>query len=104
MHRVECCGAQSAGFSGSVVIFVGWAGTAHGLPDCRSRSPRRGSSRHPDHPIVSVDRKPEPCSDPAATIDKPNSYVASPPTSPRVGTKIAQVIELLQRGEGATLA
>ena len=62
------------------------------------------AERRPDQPIVSVDRKPEPCSDPAATIDKPNSYVASPPTSPRVGTKIAQVIELLQRGEGATLA
>ena len=62
------------------------------------------AERRPDHPIVSVDRKPEPCSDPAAAIDKPNSYVASPPTSPRGGTKIAQVIELLQRGDGATLA
>ena len=59
------------------------------------------AERRPDHPIVSVDRKPEPCSDPAAAIDKPNSYVASPPTSPRGGTKIAQVIELLQRGDGA---
>ena len=62
------------------------------------------AERRPDHPIVSVDRKPEPCSDSAAAIDKRNSYVASPPTSPRGGTKIAQVIELLQRGDGATLA
>ena len=62
------------------------------------------AERRPDHPIVSIDRKPEPCSDPAAAIDKPNSYVASPPTSPRGGTKIAQVIELLQCGDGATLA
>ena len=36
--------------------------------------------------------------------DRPNSNVASTPTSPRGGTKIAQVIELLQRGDGATLA
>ena len=41
--------------------------------------------------------------DPAG-IDRPNSNVASTPTSPRGGTKIAQVIELLQRGDGATLA
>jgi len=59
--------------------------------------------RHPDNPIVSVDPKPEPGSDPAAAVDKPNTGVASPPTSPRGGTKIAQVIALLQRGDGATL-
>jgi len=63
-----------------------------------------GQAERPGHPIVSVDRKPEPCSDPATAIDKPSSYGASPPTSPRGGTKIAQVIELLQRGDGATLA
>ena len=39
-----------------------------------------------------------------AAIDKPNSGVAASPTSPRGGTKIAQVIELLQRSDGATLA
>ena len=55
-----------------------------------------------NHPI-SVNPKPEPVSDPAG-IDRPNSNVASTPTSPRGGTKIAQVIELLQRGGGATLA
>ena len=37
-------------------------------------------------------------------MDKPNSGVASTPTSPRGGTKIAQVIELLRRRDGATLA
>ena len=58
----------------------------------------------PDRPIVSVDCKPEPGSDRAAAIDKPNSGVASTPTSPRSGTKIARVIELLQRCDGATLA
>ena len=66
--------------------------------------PSKGEAeRRPDHPIVSADPKPEPGSDPAAT-DKPNSGGASTPTSPRGGTKIAQVIELLQRREGATLA
>ena len=53
-----------------------------------------------DHLIVSVD--PEPGSDPAAAVDRPNSGVTGSPTSPRSGTKIAQVIELLQRGDGAT--
>jgi hypothetical protein len=62
------------------------------------------AERRADHPIVSVDPKPEPGSDPAAAIDEPNSGVAPTPTSPRGGTKIAQVIELLQRGDGATLA
>ena len=57
-----------------------------------------------DHPVVSVDPTPEPGSDPAAAIDRPNSGVARSPTSPRGGTKIAQVIELLQHGDGATLA
>ena len=52
---------------------------------------------------ISVNPKPEPVSDPAG-IDRPNSNVASTPTSPRGGTKIAQVIELLQCGDGATLA
>ena len=62
------------------------------------------TERRPDHPIVSLDAKPEPGSETATAIDKPNSGVGSTPTSPRVGTKIAQVIELLQRGDGATLA
>ncbi len=71
--------------------------------DETSPSEREGE-RRADHSIVSIDRKPEPGSDPAAAIDEPNSGVASAPTSPRSGTKIAQVIELLQRCDGATLA
>ena len=51
-----------------------------------------------------VDPKPEPGSDREAVIDEPNSGVASTPRSPRGGTKVAQVIELLRRGDGATLA
>ena len=62
------------------------------------------AERRSDHSVVAVDPKPEPGSDPAAAIDKPNSGVARSPTSPRSGTKIAQVIELLQRSDGATLA
>ena len=57
----------------------------------------------PDHPTIAVDPKPEPDSDPAPAIDKPNDGVASTPTSPRGGTKVARVIELLQRRDGATL-
>jgi len=55
-------------------------------------------------PDPSVDPKPEPGSGPAAAFDRPNSGVASTPTSPRGGTKIARIVELLQRGDGATLA
>ena len=59
--------------------------------------------RRADHPIVSVELMPEPGSDPADT-ERPDSGVARSPTSPRGGTKIAQVLELLRRGDGATLA
>jgi hypothetical protein len=62
------------------------------------------AERRADDPIVSVDPKPEPSSGPGAAIDKPNIGVASTPTSPRGGTKIALVVELLQHGDGATLA
>src|SRR5271165_4745405 len=62
------------------------------------------AGRRLDHPIISVDPKAKPGSDPAAAIDRPDSGVAPTPISPRGGTKIAQVIELLQRGDGATLA
>ena len=40
----------------------------------------------------------------AVRVRSPDSGVAPTPISPRGGTKIAQVIELLQRGVGATLA
>jgi Protein of unknown function (DUF3489) len=57
-----------------------------------------------DHLMVSVEPKPEPGSDPAAAIDRPNSSVATTPKSPRRGTKIAEVIELLQGSHGVSLA
>lgn len=67
--------------------------------------PSEGEVERPaDHSIVALDPKPEPDSGVAAAIDEPNSGVASSPLSPRSGTKIAQVIELLQRSDGATLA
>ncbi len=67
--------------------------------------PSAGEAERPaDHPIVSVDPKPEPSSGAEAAIDEPNIGVASTPTSPRSGTKIALVVELLRRGDGATLA
>src|SRR5271166_414587 len=62
------------------------------------------AERRPDRPIVSIDPKSEPGSDPAAVVEKTNGGVAPSPISSRGGTKIAQVIELLQRREGATLA
>jgi hypothetical protein len=58
------------------------------------------AERGPDPSVVP---KPEPGSDLAAAIDRPDSGVAATPTSPRGGTKIAQVVELLQRDDGATL-
>ena len=61
------------------------------------------AERRADHPIVSVDPRPEPGSDLATAIDEPNGGGAPSPISPRGGTKIAQVIELLQRSDGATL-
>ena len=62
------------------------------------------AERCPNPLIVSIDPKPEPGSDPAAPFDRSHSNVALTPTSPRSGTKIALVIELLQRSDGATLA
>src|SRR5262249_42010060 len=58
------------------------------------------AERRPDHLTVSVDPKPEPGSDLAAAIDRPNSSVAATPKSPRRGTKIAGVVEMLQGSDG----
>jgi uncharacterized protein DUF3489 len=67
--------------------------------------PSQGQAeRRPNHLMVSVDPKPESNSDPAVAIDRPNSSVASTSKSPRRGTKIAEVIELLQGNDGVTLA
>src|SRR5271166_2652307 len=64
------------------------------------RYPWSGRSRS----VVVVDPNPEPSSGPEAVIDKPNSSVAPSPTSPLGETKISQVIALLERPGGATLA
>jgi hypothetical protein len=67
--------------------------------------PSQGEAeRRADHLMVSVDPRPEPGSAPAAFVDRANGGVASTPKFPRRGTKIAQVIELLQGSDGATLA
>ena len=67
--------------------------------------PAQGEAeRRADHLMVSVDPKPEPGSDPAAFLDSANGGAASTPKFPRHGTKIAEVIELLQGIDGVTLA
>ena len=67
--------------------------------------PSQGEAeRRADQIMVSVDPKPESNSGQAAGNGRPNSSVASTPRFPRHGTKIAQVIELLQGREGVTLA
>ena len=63
-----------------------------------------GAVRPADHPIDCVDRMPQFGLDRAGAIDEPNSGVAPSAMSPRSGSKIAQVIELVQRSDGATLA
>ena len=67
--------------------------------------PSQGEAeRRADHPVGVVDPQPEPGSNPAATVNRPDGGAARTPMSPRGGTKIAEVIALLQRGDGATLA
>jgi hypothetical protein len=56
------------------------------------------------HPVDVAHPQLEPCSTPAATVNRSDSGAARIPMSPRSGTKIAEVIALLQRGDGATLA
>jgi len=66
--------------------------------------PSQGEAeRRADHSMVSVDPKPEPGSTPAAFVDTANGGVASTLKSPRRGTKIAAVIELLHGSNGVTL-
>jgi Protein of unknown function (DUF3489) len=57
-----------------------------------------------DYSMVSVDPKPEPGSAPASFLDSANGGAASTLKFPRRGTKIAEVIELLQGSDGVTLA
>ena len=60
--------------------------------------------RRVDHPVGAADPQPKPSSNPAATLNEPDGGAARIPTPPRSGTKIAEVIALLQRSDGATLA
>jgi hypothetical protein len=62
------------------------------------------AERRADHPVGVADPRHEPGSNPAATIDRPDSRAVRIPMSPRSGPRIAEVIALLQRGDGATLA
>jgi hypothetical protein len=67
--------------------------------------PSQGEAeRRADHTVGVADPRSEPGSNPAATIDRPDSGTVGTPMSPRSGTKIAEVIALLGRGDGATLA
>ncbi len=67
--------------------------------------PTQGEAeRRADHTVGVANPPSEPGSNPAATMDRPDSGAVGIPMSPRSGTKIAEVITLLQRGDGATLA
>ena len=57
-----------------------------------------------DYSMVSIDPKPEPGSAPASFLDSANGGAASTLKFARRGTKIAEVIELLQGSDGVTLA
>jgi hypothetical protein len=59
---------------------------------------------HADQAVGAADSQPKPGSNPPTTVDRPDGVAARNPMSPRSGTKIADVIALLQRGDGATLA
>jgi hypothetical protein len=65
---------------------------------------QRGAEWRVDHPVGVADPQSEPGSNSAATVNRPDSVAAQIPMSPRNGTKIAEVIALLQRGDGATVA
>jgi uncharacterized protein DUF3489 len=60
--------------------------------------------RNADHRIGLADAQPKAGSNPEATVNRPDSVAAQIPMSPRSGTKIAAVIAVLQRSDGASLA
>jgi hypothetical protein len=62
------------------------------------------AERRVDQLVGMADPESEPGSNPAATVSRPDGGAAPIPISPRIGTKVAEVIALLQRGDGATLA
>ena len=59
------------------------------------------AERRVDQLVGMADPKSEPGSNPAATVSRPDGGAAPIPISPRIGTKVAEVIALLQRGDGA---
>jgi hypothetical protein len=62
------------------------------------------AERRADHSVDGADPQPELGSNPAAAVNRRESGAARSPKPPRSGTKVAEVIELLQRGDGASLA
>jgi hypothetical protein len=70
----------------------------------RARPAQGQAEERSDNRIASVDRKPEPRSDPAGALDNSNSGATASRMSPRSGAKIARIVELLQRGGGSPLA
>jgi hypothetical protein len=62
------------------------------------------AERRADHSVGGADPQPELGSNPAAVVNRRESGAARSPKSARSGTKVAEVIELLQRGDGASLA
>lgn len=57
-----------------------------------------------DHPVDVADPQPECGSNRTAAVNGPDSGATRIPVSPRSGTKIAEVIALLKRSDGASLA
>src|SRR5271165_3868720 len=92
--------------TGQTYVLKLTAAGAKAIAADETKPPQGKTKRRPDHPPVSVDPKPEPGSEPAGSepaepVDRLKSGVARTPTSPRGGTKIAQVIGLLQQGDAA---
>jgi hypothetical protein len=68
-------------------------------------SPSEGEGRRwTNDPASTVDPQPEPGSNSATPVNNPDDSAANFPMPPRSRTKIAEVVALLQRGDGATLA
>jgi hypothetical protein len=70
----------------------------------RVSASQREAELRADPPIAPIDPKREAALVPSAAMDGSHRSGGSTPTYPRGGAKIAQVIELLQRGDGSTLA
>jgi hypothetical protein len=62
------------------------------------------AERRAEPPIGAADPQPEPGSKPVANLNTQDGGAGRTTAAPRSGTKIAEVIALLQRGDGASLA